>query len=165
MKIAIVDEYDQLIGAKAPGDMSELDTYRVARLVIINAQSQVLLAQRALTKKKDPGLWGLAVEGTVEEGESYEANIRKEAEEEIGITLGAIETGPKLHTIGKYNHWSQLFIYRADLEIDRLAIQIEELAQLAWLSYPELVHDVAINPEKYGFKFNSILPKIEAYFD
>ena len=83
MRIPIVDENDNVIknidaGEKKPGEIS-----RVSALWVTSEEGEILLAQRAVTKKRDPGCWGPAVAGTVEEDETYEDNIIKEAEEEI----------------------------------------------------------------------------------
>jgi len=84
-KIIIVDENDKIIGYKERGTLNFRDIYRVSALQVKNSVGQILLAQRKLTKKKNPGKWGPAVAGTNDEGETYESNIIKEAEEEIGL--------------------------------------------------------------------------------
>ena len=84
-KIIIVDEDDNIIGSKERNSIVSGDIYRVSALLIENSKGEILLAQRALTKKHDPGKWGPPVAGTVEEGETYESNIVKEAEEELGL--------------------------------------------------------------------------------
>ncbi|HSX32637.1 MAG TPA: hypothetical protein VLF43_05225 [Candidatus Saccharimonadales bacterium] len=54
--LVIVDEGDEVIGHKNRDSFAPEDIYRVARLIIVNSHNQVLMAQRALIKKKDPGL-------------------------------------------------------------------------------------------------------------
>jgi len=161
MRIVIVDENDTVIGAKPVEDMMPSDIYRVARLVIVSPKGQILLAQRALSKEKDPGVWGLAVEGTVEEGETYESNIRKEAQEEIGVTLGDITFGTSFRMTGTYNHWSQLFIYKADLDAAALHLQEEELAAVLWYDIPVLMQEVAAEPGRFGYNFAAILAIVQ----
>jgi len=161
MKLVIVDKKDTIIGAKDRNDMLPTDIYRVARLLILNNKGQLLLAQRAFIKEKDPGVWGLAVEGTVEEGEDYETNIRKEAEEEIGITLGSLEVGPKLRMTGKYNHHCQFFVYRKNIDLSKLRLQKDELATVKWCVVADLRKDVTNNPEKFGYNFSYILETIQ----
>ena len=128
--LTIVGNNDNVIGSKAKDQLFPADIYRVARLLIINSKNELLLAQRAFVKEKDPGVWGLAVEGTVEAHETYETNIRKEAEEEVGITLGELELGPKLRMQGKFNHWCQFFITRVDLKTNDLILQEERSLKL-----------------------------------
>lgn len=163
--LAIVDENDDVIGSKYKDQLSLDDVYRVARLLIINSKNELLLAQRAFVKEKDPGAWGLAVEGTVEAHETYETNIRKEAEEEIGIILGELELGPKLRRQGKFNHWCQFFIARTDLDIDKLALQEEEVKAMRWIDKASLQREVRLYPERFGYKFELILEKILPYLN
>ena len=163
MRLVIVDDTDKVIGAKDRRELEPNDIYRVARLVILNTNGQLLLAQRAFVKEKDPGVWGLAVEGTLEEGEDYEANIRKEAQEEIGITPGPLKIGPKLRMTGKYNHQCQFYIYKAGLDIAKLHLQADELADVKWYEPSTLRQEVADKPEMFGYKFSFILETVWPY--
>lgn len=82
----IVDENDRIIGHKPRNEINfKKDYYRIGCLWLVNLSGQVLLAQRLLTKDKDPGKWGPSAAGTLEKGETYESNIYKEAEEELGL--------------------------------------------------------------------------------
>ena len=85
MKIPVVNQQDEIIGYKEKSLITTDDIYRVSALWITDTTGRILLAKRAFTKSRHPGLWGPAVAGTVEEGETYESNIIKEAEEEIGL--------------------------------------------------------------------------------
>jgi len=86
MKRIIVDKNDRVIGAKESQDIDFLnEIYRVSALWLWNSSGEVLVAQRKKSKGNDAGKWGPSVAGTVEEGESYEQNIVKEVEEEIGV--------------------------------------------------------------------------------
>ncbi|HSW65779.1 MAG TPA: NUDIX domain-containing protein [Bacillota bacterium] len=160
MQIVTVNEADTVIGSKERENLASTDIYRVARLIILNSRGQVLMAQRALIKKKDPGVWGLAVEGTVEEGEDYESNIRKEAQEEIGVTLGVLNLGPRLRMTGTYNHHCQFFVFHADLDASALHLQEEELAAVQWFTPQALKQEVAEQPQKFGYNFSLILETI-----
>ena len=160
MKLLVVNESDSVIGVKDRNELLPEDIYRVSRLVISNAKGQLLLAQRAFVKENDPGVWGMAVEGRVEENEDYESNIRKEAEEEIGIALGSIELGPKLRMTGKYNHWCQFFLYHTELDTSQLHLQEDELAAVKWYDPKTLKQEVNNNPGRFGYNFSLILETI-----
>ena len=86
MKIPIVNEQEEIIGYKERDDRNDKDIIRITGLWVTNKERNILLARRSFNKKHHPGVWGPAVSGTVEEGETYESNIIKEAEEEIGLT-------------------------------------------------------------------------------
>ena len=85
MKIPIVDENDNIIGYKDREHKRSEDIFRITHVWIFNKKNQFLIAKRHHSKKVSPNKWSPAVAGTVEEGESYESNARKEAEEELGL--------------------------------------------------------------------------------
>ena len=116
-KIVIVDEDDNVIGHKERGLVGRGDIYRVSALWITNSKGKILLARRALTKSHDPGKWGPAVAGTVEEGEDYRDNIVKEAGEEIGLRNIKPQTGPKIRIFGEHNYFDQWYLLKIDKTI------------------------------------------------
>jgi isopentenyl-diphosphate Delta-isomerase len=74
-KIIIVDENDNVVGAKEKSDIDySKDIYRSSALWIFNSGGEILLAQRSVKDDRHPGHWGPAVAGTVDEGETYESN-------------------------------------------------------------------------------------------
>ena len=149
-KILIVNEQDEVIGAKERGTLiDDVDIYRVAALWIQNSKGDMLLAQRAFTKKNDPGKWGPAVAGTVEEGETYESNILKEAEEEIGLTNAKLEISEKRLRLGKHKHFTQWFFAIVDKDISEFTKQDEEVEQIKWFSKEELQKELANNPDQF----------------
>ena len=94
--IVVVDGEDNVIEHKSREAVDrEGLIYRVSALWIKNSSGESLLARRARTKTHSPGMWGPAAAGTVEEGESYEKNIIKEAEEELGVENTSFDMGPK----------------------------------------------------------------------
>ena len=110
MRIPFVNENDEVVEVfegKNWGDLHPESIYRVSSLWITNSKGEVLLARRAFNKKHDPGKWGPAVSGTVEEGETYESNIIKETEEELGIKSLKPIAGLKLRVKNKYNYFNQ----------------------------------------------------------
>ena len=148
-KIIIVDEDDNIIGLKERGTLNSEDIYRVSALWIINSKNEVLLAQRAFTKKNHPGLWGPAVAGTNDKGETYESNIIKEAEEEIGIkNISPLEIR-KVKANSKYNHFTTWFLLKIDKEISEFKKQDEEVEALKWIPIEELRKAFKNSPEKY----------------
>lgn len=146
--IVVVDEEDNFIANK-PRDLVDKEKlrYRVSVLWIKNSKGEILLAKRAYTKSHYPGRWGPAVAGTVDEGESYEKNIIKEAEEELGLTNIKIKEGPKVKISGKYNHFTQWFIGHLNKPADYFKIQEEEVAEVKWFSKEEFKTIAKEHPE------------------
>ncbi|OGI73354.1 hypothetical protein A3E33_02000 [Candidatus Nomurabacteria bacterium RIFCSPHIGHO2_12_FULL_40_77] len=106
MRIPIVNEQDNLLYFK---DKSERDKRkeitRSSSLIIFNEKGEVLLAKRSKNKKNSPNVWGPSAEGSLEEGDTYESNAIKEAEEEIGIKLDNVIIGPKRRESDNYHEY------------------------------------------------------------
>lgn len=137
-KITIVNEEDEIIGYKERGTLTNENIHRVSALWIENNKAQVLLAKRALTKKKDPGMWGPAVAGTVAEGETYESNIIKEANEELGLQNIQLNKGIKRRTKQPHNHFTQWYFLKLDKPLEYFEIDKEEVAEIKWFDKEEL---------------------------
>jgi len=148
--IVVVDEEDKIIGHK-PRDAVDREglRYRVSALWIKNSKGESLLARRAYSKSHDPGKWGPAVAGTVNEGESYEENIIKEAEEELGLKQITVKKGPKTKTNEKHRHFTQWHTYKIDKPAEEFKIQKEEVAEVKWFSKKELETQLKNNQEAF----------------
>jgi len=154
-KIIIVDKDDNVISYKERGTLIDSkDIYRVSSLWVTNSKGEILLAQRKFNKKNDPGKWGPAVSGTIEEGESCEDNIYKEAEEDLGIKGIKFEIGPKYSTLErpgtKHFRFTQWFLAKIDKEANDFDIQKEEVEQVRWISKEEILKIYKEDPEFFS---------------
>lgn len=155
-KIIIVDENDQIINYKERKLIEPTDIYRVSALWLKNTKNEFLLAQRALKKKNNPGQWGPAVAGTVEEDETYESNITKEAEEELGLKNVIFTLGPKLRKRGSHHHFTQWYFLTLDKKISDFTIQREEVENIKWFTKSEFL-------QMYNTEPNIFLDNINEY--
>ena len=160
-KIIVVDEKDNVLGTREREKITSEDIYRVTALWIINKKGDILLAKRALDKKKDPGMWGPAVAGTVDEGETYESNIIKETNEEIGLKNIKIKVGPKTRIRVPHNHFTQWFILVSDFDMKDIKIN-EEVAEIKWFKEEEFLRLVKEKPSKF---VSSMADFILLYYD
>ncbi len=140
-KVIVVDENDKVIGSKERNDRSQKDIIRVSGLLVYNSENAILIARRSLNKVNDPGKWGPAVAGTVEEGETYISNIVKEAQEEIGLIVNVQGLKIERHSYQETNHkyFSTLFSVVVDRSIPDFVIQKEEVEEIRWIPIQELV--------------------------
>lgn len=148
MKIVIVNENDEVIGSKERESVTINEIYRVSALWITNSKGEILLARRALTKKKDPGLWGPAVAGTVDEGETYESSIIKEAEEELGLKNIKPVKSHKSRLKSPRNFFTQWFSLKLDKKAEDFDFNKEEVAEIKWFTEQELNDLIKKHPEK-----------------
>jgi len=149
LRIIIVNTADEIIGYKERGTLLKKDLYRVSALWITNLRGDILLAQRQFNKRHDPGMWGPAVAGTVEDGETYQTNIVKEAEEEIGLVGVELVKGPKRRITSEYNYFCQWYTLVVDKSADKFVIQEEEVVQVRWFTRDELMQGLKDHPEHY----------------
>lgn len=159
-RIPIVDESDIETGFKNRSEIQLSDIYRVSALWITNSKGEVLMARRALTKTHDPGRWGPAVAGTVEEGETYETNIVKETLEELGVqvSIDDLERGPKALSQGTHKHWGQWFLYKTDWPIEKFTIPADEVAEIKWFTPAELLREFDKDPKQFVKSCKQFLP-------
>ena len=156
-KIIIVNEKDEIIGEVERQDETWDDICRVSALWIENSKGDVLLAQRSFKKRYNPGKWGPAVSGTVEVGETYDSNIYKEAEEEIGLVGYEFEKIQKIRTSRSHNYFCQWYRLAIDKDIEYFRIDPEEVEQIRWFSRDELRKAVEAEPEKFGTTIKAFL--------
>ncbi len=161
-KIVLVDDNDQIVGAKERAEIdNEKDIYRSAALWIQNSNDEVLIARRTLTKDKDPGKWGPSVSGTVDEGEDYDANIYKEADEEVGLKGYIFEKLEKIRHHAPPNQFTQWYKVTVDEPLEYFTPQPEEVDKIEWVARDYLVEDVKENPDKYITSMVSTLTLLE----
>lgn len=146
----IVNENDEIIGYKPRNEINfKKDYYRIGCLWLTNPKGEVLLAQRLLSKDKDPGKWGPSAAGTLEQGETYEANIYKEAEEELGLTGIEFTKVAKLKLEEPRKAFLQLYKGVCDWPAEKFTPQPEEVERVSWFKINELRKDILKSPEKY----------------
>jgi isopentenyl-diphosphate Delta-isomerase len=161
-KIMVVDENDWELDpeSRAVVDRDKL-RYRVSALWLKNSNGQVLLARRALTKSHDPGKWGPAVAGTVEDGENYRRNIDREAFEELGITSTHFHKGPKTKHDGEHRYFVQWFTAIINRPSHTFKIQKKEVAEVRWFSVPQIKKMFEERPQDFIHSFGEELRLME----
>ncbi len=157
-KIIIVDKDDNPIDLKEREIFHPTnDICRVSTLWLSNSKNQILLAQRNLNRKYHAGQWGPAVGGTNEEGETYETNIYKEAEEEIGLSTKNFSLGPKLFFDNPYKTFCQVFLFSLDWPLKKFKIQEEEVEQIKWFYKKRLLKELEENQNNYTEAVHNII--------
>ena len=150
MNVVVVDKNDRVIGSKPRDELLPTDIYRVSGIWVTNSKDQVLLAQRQLGKRNDPGKWGPAAAGTVEPGETYETNAYKEAGEEIGLSGFELKKGSKvLNDAGERAFFAQWFTCVVDWPIEKFKIQEDEVEKLEWVYKATLKKELKEQPDKF----------------
>jgi isopentenyl-diphosphate Delta-isomerase len=161
MKIQIVNDRDQLVGAKERTDVDyKTEIYRISALWITNSKGQTLLAKRAAVKDKDPNKWGPAAAGTIEEGETYESNIYKEAFEEIGLEGVQFAKGPKIRFTAPRQCFCQWYFVTLDRDVGSFTLQEDEVDELEWVDIEHMKRELEANPDKYLLQMKRIVDEL-----
>lgn len=156
MRIPIVNEQDEVIKNIDVSERQKGDISRVASLWVTNEKGEILLTQRSFSRLKYPGKWGPAVAGTVEEGETYEENIIKEAKEEIGLVNITPKTEQKYRRSTSYEYFIQWFSVTVDNKYPFVK-QDSEVAQIKWFTKDEILKLFKENPDSFSPTFGSII--------
>ncbi len=150
-KVVISDKNDSPVGLRAYSELTYEDIYQVTAAWITDTKTaEVLTTQRKWSKHNDPGKWMAAASGTVEEGESYDENIVKEIEEEIGLTGLNLTKGPKeFIDDGKHRFFVQWYLAEVDKTKVTIQLQKEEVEAYAWVPIKHVVKEVFENKDKF----------------
>lgn len=96
-QVILVDKKNNQIGVADKETVHSTTTplHRAFSLFIFNNKRQLLVTQRALSKKTFPGVWTNSVCGHVSPGEETIDAVRRRTKDELGIALeGVKETAP-----------------------------------------------------------------------
>ena len=158
--IDVLDESGNYTGkSKERGAVhTDGDWHKVIQIFIING-NRILLQQRSLKKKSDPGKWCASASGHISAGEtSYEAAL-KEFTEELGISVEKdkmilVDTfkSPSV-TYNKgikifNNHFVDLYISTQEINPEKLKIQEEEVEQVKFYTIDEFTEMVQKRDER-----------------
>lgn len=161
-KRIIVDESDNQIGAKEKFEITPNDIYRVSSLWLENSKGEVLLSQRSFNKKPEnnPGKWSPTVNGTVEVGETYESNLVKEIEEEIGLTDLNLKEYGKVLVKRNTNFFVQTFLAVAEINISDLKLKKDEVEAVKWFKKADLKELLMTQPNLFVPEFYDVTKEL-----
>lgn len=90
----VVDEQGNIVGAATRGEChsGKMLLHPVIHLHVFNSKGELFLQKRPEWKDIQPNKWDTAVGGHIDLGESVEIALKREAQEELGITDFTAET-------------------------------------------------------------------------
>ncbi|MFZ2887161.1 MAG: NUDIX domain-containing protein [Minisyncoccia bacterium] len=165
MRLPVVDKNDEIIGYKNSDELAADDIIRVSGVWILNSKGEVLVAQRAASKKYDPLKWAVSAAGTVDEGETYAQNIVKEVQEELAVAIHESDLILGEHLFVETNHlyFYQAYFLRRDIAIENFKLEEEEVESVRWISVPELARWFAEKPDDFIPSFYISMKHIEDF--
>ena len=114
-------------------------------LIVNNDKSKTLLQKRCAEKKLYPNTWDIAVGGHISAGEDDITSAKRELEEELGLNPEELKIEKvdriteKLVNNGVIsNEYVSIFIVYADIDINSITLQVEEVSEAKWCTKEEL---------------------------
>jgi len=85
----VVDKNDEIVGYKTRYECHHDKTliHRTVGALIFNDKGELLLQKRSMTKDMEAGLWGISAAGHVTKGQTDEAAVHRELQEEVGVDM------------------------------------------------------------------------------
>ena len=115
------------------------DEFRlVIHLCLFNSRGEMLIQRRLPSCAKWPGLWDFTVSGCAIAGETGRMAAMREAREELNLSLDLSEARPAL-TISFPRGFDELFLVKADVNLDELSLQADEVADVRWADEREIL--------------------------
>lgn len=158
--VILVDEQNNELGLMEKQEAHEKAMlHRAFSVFIFNSTGELLLQQRSASKYHSAGLWTNTCCSHPRPGENTIHAAHRRLKEEMGFDCDLSE---KFHFIYKASFDNGLteheldFIYTGTFD-GSVHVNPDEVSAYKWLSIPDLVNDLHINPKLYTAWFNIIL--------
>lgn len=134
----------------------------VVHLHLINRSGELYLQKRSRTKDLYPGLWDTAVGGHVTFGESLDAALFRESEEELGFTqFNPVLMDAYVYAFKNEREW--VIVYAAAGNFD-LAPNNAEVSEGRWWKMQEIEDNLgkSVFTPNFEQEFRKVRPSLEA---
>ena len=171
----MIDVLDEHTGEKTGEIISKNEAHKtgiwhgsIHVLIVNNDKSKTLLQKRCAEKKLYPNTWDIAVGGHISAGEDDITSAKRELEEELGLNPEELKIEKvdriteKLVNNGVIsNEYVSIFIVYANIDINSITLQVEEVSEAKWCTKEELnkfIEDKVIIPHVREYEIlNEIL--------
>ncbi len=158
----VVDADDQVTGTATRAEVhAQRLTHRAVHVFAFNKRGDLLLQKRSLLKDMCPGLWDSSVSGHLDSGESYEAAVIRELEEEMGITTDTPPEEIARITPGVETGWEHVRLYRIRHD-GALRFPTAEVDAVMWFPLAEIAAWIAAHPADFAPGFLECWKKFAA---
>jgi isopentenyldiphosphate isomerase len=143
--VTIVDEHNKVLGAVPRREMRAKNLpHRSTYILVFNAQGELYVQKRTMTKDVFPGYYDPAAGGVVLAGESYEQGAVRELEEEMGIRNVPLTWLFDFYFADEHTRvWGGAFSCLYDGEV---VLQEEEVEDVALMTSDEILRRAETEP-------------------
>ena len=110
--------------------------HRVVHVLVFNDQGEFLLQKRSMNKDVAPGKWDTSVGGHVNAGETILEALKREMEEELGITI--CDTHFLYTYIHSNPYESELVYTHSCISSDKISFNKDEIDEVRFWSVDEI---------------------------
>lgn len=140
--LAVVNDRGEIIGnlprSEIHGNPSLV--HRVVHVLVFNTKGELLLQKRSMNKDVAPGKWDTSVGGHVSSGETLDEAVKREMEEELGITSCKPEF---LYTYIHSNEYETELVYTYSCSHDgKINFQKDEIDEVRPWSMEEIKRNI-----------------------
>ena len=141
-------------GEDIPNGMRNL----VAHMIYYDGCGNILIQRRSQSKNLAPGLWACAGGSALAGEDTIEACIR-ETEEEMGFVPDMTESELIL-SYSRKDGFTDVFLIKTEIDIEKLVLQPEEVAEARWVNRAEFEALVADGSKFWQYSY---LPTVLKY--
>lgn len=156
----VVNERDEIIDRRPRSEVHRLGLmHRAVHVLVFNADGQVFLQKRSMSKDRQPGLWDSSSSGHLDTGEDYDACAVREVREEIGLKLPRAPQRLFKLAASPQTDQEHLWVYRCEAE-GPFELDKNEIETGGWFTPAELSDWIKRRPQDFASAFVLIWSKL-----
>ena len=161
----VVDQDDVVVGRSTRREVHARGLlHRAVHALVFNRGGELFLQKRSRNKDTAPGAWDSSASGHVDSGEDYDACVRRELREEIGLEVARPPARwlrlPACEETGREFVW----VYREEAE-GPFTLNREEIECGAWCRPEDVARRLRERPAEFASSFRLIWRALAARGD
>lgn len=138
----LYDENRQKLGKTIKKGQNHDGAYTLrVHFCLFNSSGQMLVQQRASSKKHWPNVWDITLSGSAQVGETSKEAINREVKEEFGLDID-FSTERACFTFNYANCFDDFYIIEKDIEIKDIKFMDGEVQSVAWVTKEEILQKI-----------------------
>jgi isopentenyl-diphosphate Delta-isomerase len=167
-ELILVDEVDREVGRKAKSEChaGEGVLHRAFSIFVFNRNEELLLQQRAPSKRLWPNYWSNTCCSHPRHGETMEQAVSRRLEQELGFTcalefLYKFKYHAQYDALGAEREYCWVYYGRYDGPVD---VNVSEIADWRWVGIEALEAELDVAPERFTPWFKMEWAHIRRHF-
>lgn len=151
--LEFVDENDQALGTELRHVIHEKGLrHRAAHIFVFDSRGRLFLQKRSRFKDMNPSQWDSSAAGHVDPGESYDACIVRELQEELGVHLDAAPEPVLYHPACDETGQEFVWLFQATIDVE-LTLDPQEIETGGWFAPCDVDRWLEASPQEFASSF------------